>query len=211
LIFIWPERASFCPGIFSAGKPRRDGQFFQPVLALVPSFPGLKDFAMTTITLKGSPVQTVGQLPENGVDAPEFTLVKPDLSEVSLKDLRGRRVVLNIFPSVDTPTCATSVRKFNEKASSLANTTVLCVSADLPFALGRFCGAEGLSNVVAASVFRAPGFGQDYGITISTSPLHGLLSRAVVVIDDKGRVAYTEQVGEIADEPDYEKALAALA
>lgn len=165
---------------------------------------------MTTITLKGSPVQTVGQLPENGVDAPEFTLVKPDLSEVALKDLRGRRVVLNIFPSVDTPTCATSVRKFNEKASSLANTTVLCVSADLPFALGRFCGAEGLSNVVAASVFRAPGFGQDYGITISTSPLRGLLSRAVVVIDENGRVAYSQQVGEIADEPDYEKALAAL-
>lgn len=166
---------------------------------------------MTTITLKGNPVQTVGELPAKGVDAPEFTLVKTDLSEVALKDLRGRRVVLNIFPSVDTPTCATSVRKFNEKVSGLANTTVLCISADLPFALGRFCGAEGLSNVVAASVFRAAGFGQDYGLTISTGPLRGLLSRAVVVVDEKGQVAYTQQVAEIADEPDYEKALAALA
>lgn len=165
---------------------------------------------MTTITLKGNPVQTVGDLPAKGVDAPEFTLVKTDLSEVALKDLRGRRVVLNIFPSVDTPTCATSVRKFNEKASGLANTTVLCISADLPFALGRFCGAEGLSNVVAASVFRAAGFGQDYGLTISSGPLRGLLSRAVVVVDEKGQVAYTQQVAEIADEPDYEKALAAL-
>lgn len=165
---------------------------------------------MTTITLKGNPVQTVGSLPENGVRAPDFTLVKADLSEVSLKDLAGRRVVLNIFPSVDTPTCATSVRKFNEQVAGLDNTTVLCISADLPFALGRFCGAEGIANAVPASVFRNPGFGQDYGVTISTGPLRGLLSRAVVVIDGKGEVVYTQQVGEIADEPDYAAALAAL-
>lgn len=165
---------------------------------------------MTTITLKGNSIQTVGELPEKGVQAPDFTLVKSDLSEVSLKDLAGRRVVLNIFPSVDTATCAMSVRKFNEQAAGLDNTTVLCISADLPFALGRFCGAEGIANAVPASVFRNPGFGQDYGVTLSTGPLRGLLSRAVVVIDTKGKVIYTEQVPEITHEPDYDRALAAL-
>lgn len=165
---------------------------------------------MTTITLKGNAIQTVGELPEKGVRAPDFTLVKSDLSEVSLKDYAGRRVVLNIFPSVDTATCAMSVRKFNEQAAKLDNTTVLCISADLPFALGRFCGAEGIENAIPVSVFRNPGFGQDYGVTLSTGPLRGLLSRAVVVIDAKGNVAYTEQVPEITSEPDYEAALAAL-
>lgn len=165
---------------------------------------------MTTITLKGNPVETVGSLPDKGSPAPDFTLVKSDLAEVALKDFRGRRLVLNIFPSVDTPTCATSVRKFNEQASRLDNAVVLCVSADLPFALGRFCGAEGIANVTVASVFRAPAFGQDYGVLISTGPLRGLLSRAVVVIDDRGNVVYTEQVAEIANEPDYAAALAAL-
>lgn len=165
---------------------------------------------MATITLKGNPVSTVGNLPENGVDAPDFTLVKNDLSEISLKDYRGRRVVLNIFPSVDTATCAMSVRKFNEQAGNVANTAVICVSADLPFALGRFCGAEGIANVAVASVFRAPAFGQDYGVLISTGPLRGLLSRAVVVIDEKGSVVYSQQVAEIADEPNYAAALAVL-
>jgi thiol peroxidase len=165
---------------------------------------------MTTITLKGNAIQTVGELPEKGVRAPDFTLVKSDLSEVSLKDYAGRRVVLNIFPSVDTATCAMSVRKFNEQAAKLDNTTVLCISADLPFALGRFCGAEGIENAIPVSVFRNPGFGQDYGVTLSTGPLRGLLSRAVVVIDAKGNVAYTEQVPEITSEPDYDAALAAL-
>lgn len=166
---------------------------------------------MTTITLKGNAIQTVGELPEKGVQAPDFTLVKSDLSEVSLKDFAGRRVVLNIFPSVDTATCAMSVRKFNQQAAELENTTVLCISADLPFALGRFCGAEGIANAIPASVFRNPGFGQDYGVTLSTGPLRGLLSRAVVVVDTKGKVIYTEQVPEITSEPDYEAALAALA
>lgn len=165
---------------------------------------------MSTITLRGDPVKTVGSLPETGSDAPAFTLVKADLSEVSLKDFAGRRLVLNIFPSVDTATCAMSVRTFNAQAGQLDNTAVLCVSADLPFALGRFCGAEGIANVAVASVFRAPGFGQDYGVLLSTGPLRGVLSRAVVVIDGKGKVIYTEQVAELANEPDYDAALAAL-
>lgn len=165
---------------------------------------------MATITLKGSPVKTVGDLPEQGAYAPDFTVVKADLSEVSLKDFAGRHVVLNIFPSVDTSVCATSVRKFNEKAVALKDTVVINLSADLPFALGRFCAAEGIDKVIVASVFRAPGFGQDYGVLLSTGPLRGLLSRAVVVIDEKGRVAYTQQVPEITEEPDYEAALKAL-
>lgn len=165
---------------------------------------------MATITLKGNPVQTSGELPAKGSQAPAFTLVRTDLSEVSLADLAGKRVVLNIFPSVDTPTCAQSVRHFNADASVLANTVVLCVSADLPFAMSRFCGAEGLANVQSGSVFRAPAFGRDYGVAITTGPLAGLLSRAVVVVDEQGKVIHTEQVAEIADEPDYAAALAAL-
>lgn len=165
---------------------------------------------MATITLKGTPVQTVGDLPAIGSQAPAFTLVRTDLSEVSLADLAGRRAVLNIFPSVDTPTCAQSVRHFNAEAGALANTVVLCVSADLPFALERFCGAEGLANVQSASVFRSPAFGRDYGVVITTGPLAGLLSRAVVVIDEQGRVIHAEQVAEIANEPDYAAALAVL-
>lgn len=166
---------------------------------------------MAHITLKGNPVDTVGDLPAEGSKAPPFTLVRTDLTEVGLRDFEGKRVVLNIFPSVDTPTCASSVRTFNKEASeSLRNTVVLCVSADLPFALSRFCGAEGLQNVVTASVFRAPEFGRDYGVLISSGPLAGLLSRAVVVIDESGKVLYTQQVQEIADEPDYQAALDAL-
>lgn len=165
---------------------------------------------MAKITLKGNPVNTVGKLPRVGSVAPAFRGVKTDLSECALSDLEGKKVVLNIFPSIDTGVCATSTRKFNEAAGALDNTLVLCVSVDLPFALGRFCGAEGLNNVVPVSVFRDPGFGTDYGVTIADGVLAGLLSRAVVVLDEGGRVVYTEQVPEITEEPNYEAALAAL-
>jgi len=165
---------------------------------------------MTTITLKGNPVQTIGELPAKGSKAPGFTLVKTDLSEIALADFAGKRLVLNIFPSVDTATCASSVRHFNADASQLANTVVLCVSADLPFAMSRFCGAEGLANVQSGSVFRAPDFARDYGVLMTTGPLAGLLSRAVVVVDEDGTVIHTEQVPEIAHEPDYAAALAVL-
>ncbi|QKX17383.1 thiol peroxidase [Microbulbifer sp. YPW1] len=164
---------------------------------------------MANITLKGNPVTTVGELPAVGSQAPAFTLVQGDLSEITLEDFAGKRVVLNIFPSVDTPTCATSVRTFNEKVSSLDNTVVVCVSADLPFAMSRFCGAEGIENVKLGSAFRAS-FGDDYGVAFETGPLKGLLSRSVVVIDENGKVVYTEQVAETADEPSYEGAISAL-
>ncbi|WP_273150965.1 thiol peroxidase [Methylophaga thiooxydans] len=164
---------------------------------------------MATVTLKGTPFKTAGELPAVGSKAPAFTLTKDDLSDLNLSDLSGR-IVLNIFPSIDTPTCATSVREFNSKAGSLANTTVVCVSKDLPFAMARFCGAEGIENVVVASAFRSS-FAEDYGLTVKEGPLAELCSRAVVVIGDDGNVLYTEQVAEIADEPDYDKALAALA
>ncbi|MDX1573587.1 MAG: thiol peroxidase [Methylophaga sp.] len=163
---------------------------------------------MATVKLKGNPIETVGELPKVGDKAPGFNLVKDDLSEVQLGDMKGR-LVLNIFPSVDTDTCAMSVRQFNSKAAALENTTVLCVSKDLPFALGRFCGAEGLENVVVGSAFRSK-FGEDYGVTFKTGPLTGLLSRAVVVIDENGKVTYTQQVAETTEEPDYDAALKAL-
>ncbi|OYQ37974.1 lipid hydroperoxide peroxidase [Flavobacterium cyanobacteriorum] len=165
---------------------------------------------MADITLKGNAVKTIGQLPENGSQAPAFTLVKTDLSTVSLADFKGNRLVLNIFPSIDTSTCAASVRRFNEKAGGLNNTKVLCISRDLPFAQARFCGAEGLTNVITLSDFRDGSFGKDYGLTIETGPLAGLHSRAVVVINEEGIVKYSEQVTEIVDEPDYDAALAAL-
>ena len=164
---------------------------------------------MAQITFKGSPVKTIDKLPAKGSLAPDFTLVRQDLSETSLTDYNGKRLVLNIFPSIDTGVCAMSVRKFNEKASALKNTVVLCVSMDLPFAQSRFCGAEGIKNVVTASAFRSS-FGEHYGVTISEGPLAGLLSRAVVVINESGKVVYTEQVPEITQEPDYDAALAAL-
>lgn len=165
---------------------------------------------MAQITLKGSPIHTSGDLPKVGSAAPAYTLVRTDLSEVTPKELAGQRVVLNIFPSLDTPTCAASVRKFNARANEKPNTTVLCVSADLPFAQKRFCGAEGLDNVVPASTFRAADFGQAYGVTLTDGPLKGLLARAVVVVDEAGKVVHTELVPEIAQEPDYNAALAAL-
>ena len=165
---------------------------------------------MANITLGGNPIKTSGELPQNGTAAPEFTLVKADLSPVSLADFKGSKLVLNIFPSIDTGTCATSVRKFNEQAASLENTKVLCISRDLPFAQKRFCGAEGLDNVITLSDFKDGAFGNNYGLTIADGPLAGLHSRAVVVLDENGNVKYTEQVSEIADEPNYENALAAL-
>ena len=164
---------------------------------------------MANITFKGNPISTVGQLPATGAPAPAFTLVGTDLSDVTLESLAGRQVVLNIFPSVDTGVCAQSVRTFNEKAAGLENTTVVCASADLPFALNRFCGAEGIENVVSASSFRGD-FGQTYGVTMAEGPLAGLLSRAVVVTDAGGKVVHTEQVPEIGQEPDYDAAISAL-
>jgi thiol peroxidase len=155
-------------------------------------------------------VETVGSLPAVGAQAPGFELVKTDLSDLSLADLAGKSVVLNIFPSIDTGVCAASVRRFNELASSLSETVVLCVSLDLPFAQARFCGAEGLDSVIPVSDFRTGRFGTDYGVRIADGPLAGLLSRAVVVVGPSGKVIYTEQVPEITQEPDYDAALAAL-
>lgn len=164
---------------------------------------------MATTKLGGNPVNTSGSLPSNNAPVPAFTLVKDDLSEVTNADLKGKRVVLNIFPSVDTPTCAKSVRKFNELASQMNNTVVLCVSADLPFAQKRFCGAEGITNVQNASSFRTD-FGKTFGVTIVDGALKGLLARAIVVVDESGKVTHTELVDEIAHEPNYDAALAAL-
>lgn len=163
---------------------------------------------MATITLQGNPVETCGELPAVGSQAPDFTLIKSDLSEVSLGDYKGQKLVLNIFPSIDTPTCATSVRTFNRKAAD-TGANVLCVSADLPFAAARFCGAEGIDKVATGSTFRSD-FGNDYGQTITGGPLTGILARAVVVIDETGKVVHTEQVSEIANEPNYDAALSAL-
>ena len=164
---------------------------------------------MAQITFKGAPIKTCGELPAKNSRAPDFTLVKQDLSDAELSAYKGKRLILNIFPSIDTGVCAVSVRKFNEKAAALTNTVVLCVSMDLPFAQGRFCGAEGIKNVVTASAFRSS-FGEHYGVTIAEGPLAGLLSRAVVIINEAGQVIYTEQVPEIAQEPNYDAALAAL-
>ncbi|MFZ3417190.1 thiol peroxidase [Arthrobacter sp. 3Tela_A] len=165
---------------------------------------------MATTAFKQNPVRTTGELPAAGTSAPAFTLVGTDLSEVTSEALSGRRVVLNIFPSVDTGVCAASVRRFNEIAAGLENTAVVCVSKDLPFALGRFCGAEGIENVVAASAFRSS-FGEDFGLTQSEGPLEGLLARAVVVLDADGTVLHSQLVPEITTEPDYDAAVAALA
>ena len=164
---------------------------------------------MANVTLKGNVFETVGELPLVGEQAPNFNLVETDLSETTLSDYAGSKLILNIFPSVDTGVCATSIRTFNQKASDLENTKVLCVSADLPFAGARFCGAEGIENVATVSSFRSD-FGADYGVTFTTGPLSGLLSRSVVVVDENGKVIYTEQVSETTEEPDYTAALAVL-
>jgi thiol peroxidase len=164
---------------------------------------------MATITLKGNPIHTSGTIPAPGSRAPDFKLVKNDLSEATLDAYRGKKKVLNIFPSIDTPTCATSVRKFNQEAAALPNVAVLNVSVDLPFAQKRFCGTEGIAKAETLSAFRS-GFAKDYGLQITDGPLAGLCSRAVVVLDEENRVLHSEQVGEIADEPNYAAALAKL-
>jgi thioredoxin-dependent peroxiredoxin len=165
---------------------------------------------MSQVTLKGNPIKIDGHFPAVGDKAPAFSLVAKDLSDATLASFSGKRKVLNIFPSVDTPTCATSVRRFNEKASTLNNTVVLCISADLPFAQNRFCGAEGLSNVVTLSTMRGHDFLKHYGVAIGSGPLAGLAARAVVVLDEHDKVLHTEMVSEIAQEPNYDAALAAL-
>lgn len=164
---------------------------------------------MANITLGGSPIQTLGELPKIGELAKEFTLVSADLSEKSLVDFKGKKIVLNLFPSIDTGVCAASARRFNQVASSFENTVVINISKDLPFALSRFCAAEGLENVINLSDFRG-NFSEDYGVKITNGPLKGLISRAVIILNEEGKVIYTEQVPEIKQEPDYESALKVL-
>ena len=165
---------------------------------------------MATITLEGNEIHTVGELPAIGSDAPAFTLTNSEMGETSLADFAGKKVILNIFVAIDTGICAESTRRFNTAAGSLDNTVVLCISADLPPTLARFCGAENLNNVITLSTFRNPEFGNDYGLTVADGPIRGLNSRAVVIIDENGKVIHTEQVPEIAQEPDYDDALTRL-
>jgi thioredoxin-dependent peroxiredoxin len=165
---------------------------------------------MAQVTLRGNPVQVEGELPQTGSKAPDFTLTAGDLSEVTLATFAGKRKVLNIFPSVDTPTCATSVRTFNAQANNVSNTVVLCISSDLPFAQKRFCGTEGLDNVQNLSDFRNADFAVDYGVSIADGPLRALTARAVVVLDENDNVLHSELVPEIGQEPNYEAALAVL-
>lgn len=166
---------------------------------------------MAAITLGGKPSNTIGNLPKVGADAPSFIATSRDMKSVSLDDLKGKKVILNIFPSVDTGVCATSVRTFNKRAASLANTSVVCMSMDLPFAQQRFCGAEGIEQVIVASGFRDGGaFGKDYGVQIVDGGFQGLYARAVVVINESGKVAYTELVPEVGQEPNYDAAINAL-
>lgn len=159
---------------------------------------------MAKITFKGGAINTCGTLPEVGTAAKDFYLTGTNLADVSLRDFAGKRLVMNIFPSIDTGVCSTSVRRFNKEVEKMANTTVLCISVDLPFAHKRFCGAEGLNNVVSLSEMRARGFGEDYGVRMVDGPLAGLFSRAVVVLDETGKVIYREQVPEIGQEPQYQ-------
>lgn len=168
-----------------------------------------KNKSGATVTLGGNPVSVGGKLPARGKSLPKFSLTTSALQEISNKDVAGKRVIFNIFPSIDTPTCATSTRKFNEIAASLQNTEIICVSADLPFAQGRFCGAEGISNVKTASSFRS-NFGSTFGVNLTSGVLKGVLARAVVVADEKGKVLHTELVGEIANEPNYDAAINSL-
>ncbi len=165
---------------------------------------------MASVTLKGNPVTVSGTLPKKGDSAADFSLTGKDLSDFGLKNFAGKRKVLNIVPSLDTPTCAKSTRVFNEKASSMSNAVVLVISADLPFAMSRFCGAEGLNNVVTLSTFRGRDFHQKYGVDVTNGPLKGLTARAVVVLDENNRVLHSELVPEIGNEPNYDAALAAL-
>ena len=165
---------------------------------------------MAKITLKGNPVNTFGDLPSMGTKAPGFTLVKSDLGELTLEELRGKKVILDISPSLDTSICATAVRKFNELAAGRNDTVVLAITKDLPFAHGRFCSTEGINNVITLSGFRNSSFGKDYGVEVLDGSFKGLYARSIVVLDGEGTVRYTELVPEIAQEPDYDGALAAL-
>ena len=164
---------------------------------------------MATITLKGNQLQTSGDLPQKGAAAPDFSLVRTDMSEANLGKYSGKKV-LNIFPSIDTPVCATSVRTFNQRASGKSGVTVLNISADLPFAHKRFCAAEGIANVESLSTFRGSSFGKDYGVLMTSGPLAGLLARSVVVLDENNQIIHAELVPEIAQEPNYDAALAVL-
>ena len=166
---------------------------------------------MAQITLGGNPCNTNGELPVQGTQIGNYSFAKGDLSQVSLHEFRGKKVILNIFPSIDTSVCATSVRTFNKKAASLENTQVLCISRDLPFAQSRFCGAEGIDKVMTVSDFRNPGFAEDMGIRIVDGPFAGLDARSVIVLNEEGNVIHAELVGEIANEPDYDKAIAVTA
>lgn len=165
---------------------------------------------METVYFKGTPVHIYGMLPAVGSKAPKFVLTGADLSDITNDNYAGKRIVLNIFPSLDTEVCARSVRRFNEEAAGIDNVVVICVSMDLPFAMSRFCVAEGIKNVVPASAFRSPMFGENYGVQFVDGPLKGLFTRAVVIIDEKGNVEYRELVGEVTDEPDYEAAVSVL-
>jgi thiol peroxidase len=164
---------------------------------------------MANITLKGNPLHTCGDLPGKGTDLSGLKVTKSDLSDVELRSFAGKKLILNIFPSIDTSVCSQSVRQFNKDAAGLGNVTVLCASMDLPFALNRFCGAEGIKNVLTSSVFRHPDFGRKLGVTILDGGMAGLLARSIVVLDEHGKVIYTELVPEIAQEPNYQAALAA--
>jgi thioredoxin-dependent peroxiredoxin len=164
---------------------------------------------MAQITFKGNPVHTAGSLPQAGTQAPDFKLVRADLSPLTLHELKGKKIILNIFPSLDTSVCAASVRRFNVEAAKLNDTVVLCISRDLPFAQKRFCAAEGIENVITGSEYRDSSFSKSYGVQIEDGVLEGLFSRAVVVVNAQGKVVYSEQVPEITAEPDYEYALAA--
>ncbi len=164
---------------------------------------------MATISFRGTPAHTTGELPKVGNVAPDFTAISTDLTEVSLKDFQGKKVVINIFPSVDTGVCAASVRRFHKEVTTLKNVQILCISKDLPFALGRFCAAEGIDNLTMLSDFRGD-FEKNYGTVFTDTPLKGLLSRSVVILDEKGKVIYAEQVAETTNEPNYEAALTAL-
>lgn len=165
---------------------------------------------MTEVLFQGQETNLYGQIVETGAEAPSFNLTGADLSEIKLSDYAGKKLVLNVFPSLDTPVCAASVRRFNAEAAALPDTNVLCVSMDLPFAMGRFCTANGIENVKVASAFRSPEFGEEYGLLIESGPLRGLLTRCVIVIDEKGIVRYVDLVGEITDEPDYSAVLDSL-
>jgi len=187
----------------------RSDRLLSAIITLHPNIK-IRRSNMAKITLKGNPIETIGQLPEKGSNAPAFSLVGTNLASVTLESFSGKNVVLNIFPSIDTPVCAASTRRFNKVAGETENSVVLCISADLPFAHSRFCEVEGLKNVIPLSVFRDHDFGNQYGVTITTGPIAGLLSRALVIVDKTGQIAYTEQVPEISQEPDYDAALKAL-